>query len=67
MYKSSPTSKLHVGYDDLLTDAGENILVLEEMFIVWSLTHRCQKLDCIAHKLQKQRYRKLLNQQNYEI
>ncbi len=47
------TSKLHVGYDDLLTDAGENILVFKEMLIVRPLTHWCQKLDSIAHKLQQ--------------
>ena len=32
------TSELHVGKDDLLTNAGESVLVLKQMFVVWPLT-----------------------------
>lgn len=46
------TSELHVGYNDLLTDAGECVLVFKQMFVVWPFTDGRQELDGVAHKLQ---------------
>lgn len=43
------TPELHVGNDDLLTDAGQRILVLKQMLVVWPFTHRGKELDSIAY------------------
>lgn len=45
------TSELHVGDDDLFTDAGESILIFKQMLIVWPLTHRSQELYGVTHEL----------------
>lgn len=42
------TSELHVGNDNLLTNACERVLVLKQVLVVCPLADRSQKLDGIA-------------------
>lgn len=62
--RHSLTSELHVGHNDLLTNASESILVFKQMLVVWPFTDRSQELDGIAYKLQRRRGVSLL-QGNY--
>lgn len=47
------TSKLHVGHNDLLTNASECILVFKKMLVVRPFTDWSQELDGIAYKLKQ--------------